>query len=59
VILSDCKELEMAWQEDDAPMSAVYRRLSDTALVVNNGASENRGALRRVTDLANQILEAA
>jgi hypothetical protein len=59
VILSDCKELEMAWQEDDAPMSAVYRRLSDTALVVNNGASDNRGALRRVTDLANQILEAA
>ena len=59
VIVSDCKELEIAWQEDDAPMSAVYRRLSDTALVVNNGASDNRGVFRRVTDLANQIREAA
>jgi predicted dehydrogenase len=59
VIVSSNKELEAASVEDDAPNSAVYRRLSDTALVVNKGATDNRVVFRRVTELANQIVEAA
>jgi predicted dehydrogenase len=59
VIVSSDKELEHVSDEDDAPNSAVYRRLSDTALVVNKGATDNRLVFRRVTELANQILEAA
>jgi predicted dehydrogenase len=59
VIVSSDKELEHVFDEDDAPKSAVYRRLSDTALVVNKGAPDNRVTFRRVTELANQIVEAA
>ena len=59
VIVSSDKELEHVSDEDDAPKSAVYRRLSDTALVVNKGATDNRVVFRRVTELANQIVEAA
>jgi predicted dehydrogenase len=58
VILSSDKELEHVSDQDDAPCSAVYRRLSDTALVVNKGATDNRVVFRRVTELANQIVEA-
>jgi predicted dehydrogenase len=58
VILSGCVHLEQAWLDDDAPYGAVHRRLSGLAMDLRMGL-DNRSMVRRVTELANQIVEAA